>query len=243
MQLQEPSSQQASISNPSNPDNDIRNEINLRLVEGSSNQLDNTSSASNPSNHSTADKMGERNLQLLEGASSQLVNTSNTSSTNNTDNSKTCTEKPLLNVKNQVSIEHSFNNLNNSMFHHLNVVVHASNNCNSCSNHKHCQGHPKPKITNNDNFVDVSEILRRKAETKSAVTSLITNLVLGLSIILILIHVILTSLFRASENSTFILIILVKGMIPIVTGIANFVKVQEVLVAYWHQFNPFSFFK
>ena len=240
LQLQEQSSQQASISNPGNPGNDIRNEINLKLVEGSSNQLDNTSSASNPSNHST-DKVGERNLQLLEGASSQLVNTSNTSSTNNTDNSKTCTEKPLLTVKNHISIEHSFNNLNNSMFHHLNVVGHSSDHCNSCSNHEHCQGHPKPKITNNDNFVDVSEILRRKAETKAAITSPITNLVLGLSIILILIHVILTSLLRASENSTFILIMLVKGMIPIVTGIANFVKVQEVLVAYWHQFNPFSF--
>ncbi len=33
LQLQEQSSQQASISNPGNPGNDIRNEINLKLVK------------------------------------------------------------------------------------------------------------------------------------------------------------------------------------------------------------------
>jgi hypothetical protein len=91
--------------------------------------------------------------------------------------------------------------------------------------------------------IDVSEIVQRKAETKAAITSLITNLVLGLSMIAILVHATLTSLFDGSETANYILVILVKGMIPFVTGIANFVKVQEVLILYWNQFNTFSFLK
>jgi hypothetical protein len=258
----------SSTSNPSNPSNLQREENHLEALEGTSNQLANTSSTSNPSNLQREEKhlqalegpsdqianasstsnpinlgtntLDESNPQLLEGQSSRLVNTNNSSNTNSTSytkDTKTNTEK--LNPLQNVSIENSFNHLNNSMFQNLNVVVHTSDNCNSCSNHEHCQAHPKPHV----DVIDVSEIVRRKAETKAAITSLITNSVLGLSMIAILIHATLTSLFDGSETANYILVILFKGMIPFVTGIANFVKVQEVLILYWNQFNTFSFLK
>jgi heme/copper-type cytochrome/quinol oxidase subunit 4 len=166
------------------------------------------------------DRRDERSFQLLEGPSSQPDNTT----------SKTKNEKlhSLLNGKNHSSTEQSFNNLNNSMLLNLNVLVHSLDNC---------QLQPKPKMTSH---VDVLEMVQRKAEIKASITSLITNLVLGVSIILILIHFQLTTYFEASETSNAILIILLKGLIPIVTAISNFVKMQEVLELYWNKYNPFN---
>jgi len=167
----------------------------------------------------------ETNFEQIAGPSNQQGSTT----------FETKIEKPnsLQHANNYLSDELSFNNLNNSMFNNLKVSVHSLDNCNSCSNHEHFKPQAKPIMTDH---VDVLEIARRKAEINAAITSLKTNLVLGVCILLVF-----TCFFLTPISINSILVTLLKGLIPIVTTISNFVKIQEIVELYWIKYNPFSF--
>ena len=167
-------------------------------------------------------KTDERGFERLQGTSDQH------------DEATFGTEK-LLHSNNLTSTEQRFNGLVNSMFENLNVSFNSLENCNSGSQPENIPPQPKPKVAD---CVDVLEMVRRKAEINSAIISLKTNLVLGVSII-----VIFTCFFLISRTLNTIMTTLLKGIIPIATAISNFVKMQDILKLYWNKYNPFSFLK
>jgi len=69
---------------------------------------------------------------------------------------------------------------------------------------------------------------RENSEINAAILSLETNLVLyALGCVSFLI------LTTGSDNLVVIILILIKGLTPILTTIANFVKIQELMFWYW----------
>ena len=78
--------------------------------------------------------------------------------------------------------------------------------------------------------MDVSEIHRYKAEIDAAVTSLKTNAWLGTLIVFIF-----AGQFIFPVTITSLTITLIKGLTPIVTAIANFAKIQEIILDFYQE--------
>jgi hypothetical protein len=138
----------------------------------------------------------------------------------------------IQNTNNFTDNEERFNGLVISSLESLKVSYNSLDDCVSYS-----LTQPKPRRIKDSQF-DILEMVRQKAEVKAATVSLKTNLVLGVSIIVIFICFMLTSRTLNIIITTFL-----KGLIPIVTAISNFVKIQDIIKLYWNKFNPFCFLK
>jgi hypothetical protein len=124
-----------------------------------------------------------------------------------------------------INAEQTFNTVINSSLNGRKVSFQSQDNCNS-----HSLIQPKARV------IAHQEMVRQKAEINAAIISLKTNLVLGVSIILIYFSSMVTS-----RDFSIIITTFLKGLIPIVTAISNFVKIQDFLKLYLHKYNPFNF--
>ncbi len=75
---------------------------------------------------------------------------------------------------------------------------------------------------------DSAELAQRRTEINAAVSSLKTNLLLCVTFLSVFLFAFVLSLIL----NTLILTIL-KGLIPVVTTITNFGKVQQIILVYW----------
>lgn len=170
--------------------------------------------------------------QLKHGSKTGETSMEGPSSQKSTIQMKKEEPNSIQNANNFTDNEQRFNGFVISSFESLKVSYNSLDNCTSYS-----LPQPKPRRVKESQF-DILEIVRQKAEVKAATVSLKTTLVLGVSIIVIFICFMLTSRTLNIIITTFL-----KGPIPIVTAISNFVKIQDIIKLYWNKYNPFCFLK